>query len=161
MYNAGMKRIRNTFAATMLPALFGACASPPEEIPAAFVPMKTYAGLDRRQIGEELESNAEETGQLQFILRNKANVDAAQMGIGVIFFPTLLFLEGGDGKDARRYARLKGERRALAAQVAKKSCPIDLGDTELTLAWQACRKNAEAGGKECPPAIVRRIPLLQ
>lgn len=144
-----------------LMAILGACASPPEDIPATYVSMKSYAGLDCAQIEAELESNAVEISELQFVLKDKANVDAAQMGIGVVFFPTLLFLEGGDGEDAKQYARLKGERRALAGQVSKKSCPIDLNETDMTLAAEACRKNAEAGEKECPPAIVRRIPLLQ
>lgn len=156
-----MTRKLTKFFAAMLPALLMACASPPEDIPAVYVPMKTYAGLDCGKIGEKLESNAEETSQLQFILKDKSNVDAAQMGIGVILWPTLLFLEGGDGEDAKQYAQLKGERRALAGQVVKKDCPIDLDDTDVTLAWENCRKNAETGKNECPPAIVRRIPLLQ
>ncbi|NQU56347.1 MAG: hypothetical protein HQ513_03870 [Rhodospirillales bacterium] len=161
MYNDRMEKMSFIPSAFLLLVMLTACASPPAEIPAAYVPMKTYAALACEQIQAELESNAEETSLLQFSLQDKANIDAAQMGIGFIFFPTLLFLEGGDGKDARQYAQLKGERRALAGQVAKKSCPIDLNDTDLTLASEACRNNTNAGQEECPPAIVRRIPLLQ
>jgi len=161
MYNVGMKKNRFISLVILLAAGLGACASPPEDIPATYVSMKTYAGLTCEQIEAELESNAEKTSELQFILKDKADVDAAQMGIGVIFFPTLLFLEGGSGEEAKEFARLKGARRALSGQVGKQDCAIDLNDTDVTLAAEACRDNAQHGGKECPPAIVRRVPLLR
>lgn len=112
--------------------------------------------MDCPQIEAELETNAGEISELQFVLKDKANVDAAQMGIGMIFFPTLLFLEGGDGEEAKQYSRLKGERRALVRQVAKKNCLIDLSETDMAAANETCPE-----GKKCPPALVRRIPLLQ
>jgi hypothetical protein len=44
------------------------------------------------------------------------------MGVGlVLFWPTLFFLEGGDGADAAEYKRLRGEYEALQeASVHKK-----------------------------------------
>ncbi|MBC8267467.1 MAG: hypothetical protein H8E36_01830 [Rhodospirillaceae bacterium] len=125
------------------------------------MPTKTYADLSCKQIETKLESNAVETGKLQFILQDKANVDASQMGVGIFFFPTLLFLEGGDGEDAKRYARLKGERRALAGQVAHKNCPINLNDTDMTLRKEVCRNIPDTDQMECLPTIGRRIPQFQ
>ena len=153
-----MRRLWTKFHAVMSLVLIGACASPPTEIPAAFVPTKTYAGLSCEQIETKLESNAVETGKLQFILQDKANVDASQMSIGIFFFPTLLFLEGGDGKEAKLYARLKGERRALAGQVAQKNCPINLNDTDMTLTDEVCRPIPDSNLMECIPIIGRRVP---
>ena len=47
----------------------------------------------------------------------------AQMGVGlVLFWPTLFFLEGGDGAEAAEYARLKGERDALEQAYTQKKC---------------------------------------
>ncbi len=161
MYNVRMQNQLIKLNTAMLLVVLSACASPPGGIPATYVPMETYAGLDCEHIQLELERNAEETGELQYTLQDKANVDAAQMSIGIFFFPTLLFLEGGDGKDAKKYARLKGERRALAGQVSKKSCPIDLNETDMTLTGEVCRNNAKTGQNECLPTIGRRIPLLQ
>ncbi len=59
-------------------------------------------------------------------LKSTADADAAQMGIGlVLFWPTLLFLEGGDGPEAQEYARLKGERDAIEAVSIRKKCGIE------------------------------------
>jgi len=161
MYNADMRNLFIKLNAAVLLVALAACASPPQEIPATYVPMKTYADLDCQQIQVELERNAEETGELQYTLQDKANVDAAQMSIGIFFFPTLLFLEGGDGADAKQYARLKGQRRSLAGQVAKKNCAIDLNETDMTLTGEVCRPRSETGKRECLPTIGRRVPLFK
>jgi hypothetical protein len=45
------------------------------------------------------------------------------MGIGlVLFWPALLFLEGGDGPEATEYANLKGEYEALRENSVSKKC---------------------------------------
>lgn len=137
-------------------ALVTACASPPDQIPATYVSGRTYAAMDCTQLEGALEANAERAGELRFQLQDKANVDATQAGIGVIFWPTLLFLEGGDGDDAKEYARLKGERKALVAAVRDKACPIDLDKTDMTA--DACDPKR---GEKCPSALARRIPALR
>lgn len=49
-------------------------------------------------------------GELQASLKQKADGDAMQMGVGMLlFWPALFFLEGGDGAQAQEYSRLKGE----------------------------------------------------
>lgn len=136
--------------------LLAACASPPDQIPATYVSGKAYTALGCPELESALETNAERAGELRFQLQDKANIDATQAGIGVIFFPTLLFLEGGDGDDAKEYARLKGERKALVAAVRDKGCPIDLERTDMTAAACDARR-----GEKCPPAFVQRIPALR
>ena len=47
------------------------------------------------------------------------------MGVGLIlFWPTLFFLEGGDGPEAAEYARMKGEIDALETISIQKNCGI-------------------------------------
>lgn len=47
------------------------------------------------------------------------------MGIGLaVFWPALLFLEGGDGPEATEYAQLKGEYEALRQNSVQKRCGI-------------------------------------
>lgn len=137
-------------------AVLAACASPPDQIPATYVSGRAYAAMDCPQLDDALEANAQRAGELRFQLQNKANVDATQAGIGVVIWPLFLFLEGGDGDDAKEYARLKGERGALVAAVRDKGCPIDLDKTDMTAA--ACDPKR---GETCPPALARRIPALR
>ena len=63
--------------------------------------------------------------ELRGTLDKDASNDAAQMGIGLIlFWPALLFLEGGDGVQAAQYSQLKGEFEALEQVAIQKSCSI-------------------------------------
>lgn len=58
-------------------------------------------------------------------LKKTADNDSMQMAVGMIlFWPTLFFLEGGDGLEATEYARLKGEREALEKVAIEKKCDI-------------------------------------
>jgi len=148
--------IAPSVAGLALATLLSACASPPDDIPATYVSDRPFRSQDCAQLDDALEKNAEQAGSLRFDLHNKANVDAAQTGIALIFLPTLLFLEGGDGEDAQEYARLKGERKALAAVVRDKGCDIDLEKTDVTA--KACDP---ARGEKCHPALLQRIHRLK
>lgn len=47
------------------------------------------------------------------------------MAVGMIlFWPTLFFLEGGDGPEAAEYSRLKGEKGALEKIAVQKECGL-------------------------------------
>ena len=62
---------------------------------------------------------------LQVSLKKTADTDAAQMGVGLLlFWPTLLFLEGGNGPEAQEFARLKGEKEALEKVAVQKECGL-------------------------------------
>jgi len=63
------------------------------------------------------------TAELYTSLDKKADNDAAQMGVGlVLFWPTLFFLEGGDGPEATEYSNLIGEYEALRSMMVTKKC---------------------------------------
>jgi hypothetical protein len=65
------------------------------------------------------------TGEKYRSVKKLADNDAAQMGVGLIlFWPTLFFLEGGDGPEAAEYARLKGEMDAIERAAISKRCSL-------------------------------------
>jgi len=80
---------------------------------------------DCDQIAMEMKHVSRQTTQIHHQLEKKASNDAAQMGIGlVLLWPTLFFLEGGDGTEAVQYANLKGEWEALHDASVQKKCSV-------------------------------------
>jgi hypothetical protein len=58
-------------------------------------------------------------------LESERTADNWQMGVGlVLFWPSLFFLEGGDGPEAAEYSQLKGEYEALRQTSVAKQCGI-------------------------------------
>ena len=121
---------RQQIAASML-ALIGilvltGCASQPTKIAAQDVSPLLYKDYDCDQLVAESHRISRRVHTLHAQLKSTADADAAQMGIGlVLFWPTLLFLEGGDGPEAQEYARLKGERDAIETVSIQKKCGIE------------------------------------
>jgi len=101
-------------------------ASQPEEIAPQYVSSIQYQDYDCKKVGGEAAHVSRRVSELHASLEKTADNDAAQMGVGLIlFWPTLFFLEGGDGAQAQEYARLKGERDAIEQISVKKKCGID------------------------------------
>jgi len=102
------------------------CASQPEDIQTAYVSTLQYKNYDCDQLAEESGRVSSRASQLHGNLKETADDDAVQMGVGLILlWPTLFFLEGGDGVQAQEYARLKGERDAIEKTAIQKKCTID------------------------------------
>ncbi len=113
-----MKRF-TVFAALILTA----CATPPDKIASAYVSPIQYQDYSCKQIAREMERISRRASELHGSLNKTASNDNAQMAVGLIlFWPTLFFLEGGDGPQASEYARLKGEREALEQVANDKNC---------------------------------------
>lgn len=113
--------------------LIAGCASQPNKISAQYVSPLAYSDYDCDQIGLEQARIERRSNELYRSLKNEANADAWQMGIGLIlFWPTLFMLEGGDGPEATEYARLSGEYNAIQEVSIQKKCQLqfaeDLGD---------------------------------
>ena len=74
------------------------------------------------------------------------------MGVGlVLFWPTLFFLEGGDGPEASEYTQLKGEFEALRTNSVQKKCEIDALSPEEVLKREDAKdkeESAENGADE-------------
>ena len=119
--------IRQALAAVMLVGLVG-CASQPEKIPAQSVSTLQFKDHDCDHLAAETSRIERRAHELYTQLKDTADADAAQMGIGlVLFLPVLLFLEGGDGPEAQEYGRLKGEREAIEVVAIQKKCGIEFG----------------------------------
>ena len=108
----------------MLIAFFAiSCASQPEDIGAIYISPATFSSYDCDQIESSLRSKNKRLSQLYSKLKDEADADAWQTGVGLfLFWPTLFFLEGNDGPEAEEYRRLKGEVDALAEVATQKKC---------------------------------------
>ncbi|MDP6707313.1 MAG: hypothetical protein QF893_13300 [Alphaproteobacteria bacterium] len=106
------------------------CASQPDDIQTSYVSPVQYENYDCQQIQAEMQRVSNRASNLRGDLKKKADNDAIQMGVGlVLFWPTLFFLEGGDGAEASEYARLKGEKEALEKVSIQKKCGVGFGRT--------------------------------
>jgi len=118
-----MKKIS---AAVICAFVLTACASHPDKIASSYVSPIQYQSYDCQQIAAEMTRVSRRVSELYGHLDKTADNDAAQMGVGLIlFWPTLFFLEGGDGPEAAEYARLKGEREALETTAIEKKCDME------------------------------------
>lgn len=76
-----------------------------------------------KDLHAEAAGNVTEVLELIQILDKKADDDSAQMALGMIlFWPVLFALEGGDGEDAAKFQRLKGELNAIEKAAIKTDC---------------------------------------
>lgn len=102
-----------------------ACATQPEKIPTAYVSPLQYMNYDCDQLSMEAERVSARTIELYRSLKDTADTDEVQMGVGLILlWPTLFWLEGGDDVRATEYSRLKGERDAVEKMSIQKKCGI-------------------------------------
>jgi hypothetical protein len=106
-------------------ATLSACATQPDKIATSYVSPIQYESYTCEQVGAEMQRVARRASSLHSNLKQTADNDAVQMGIGlVLFWPALFFVEGGDGSEAAEYARLKGEHDALEQAGIQKNCGI-------------------------------------
>lgn len=110
-------------AATLLNT---ACASNPDNMSASDTSPLKYQKYDCEQVELEADRINKKLTHLHSSLKKKADNDAMQMGVGlVLFWPTLFFLEGGDGAEAVEYRQLKGDYEALRQASIKKKCAVE------------------------------------
>jgi hypothetical protein len=105
--------------------LVTACATNPDNIGKQYVSDLQYQSYSCKQLEMEARRVNGRIGDVYQQAKKLANDDAIQMGIGLIlFWPTLFFLEGGDGPAAMEYARLKGESEAIERSTIQKNCGL-------------------------------------
>ncbi|MBL6946213.1 MAG: metal ABC transporter ATP-binding protein [Rhodospirillales bacterium] len=123
--------------------IISACASSPDDLQTQYVSELQYQGQDCDQLAFEESRITRRVSELYGSLDKKAGDDAAQMGIGlVLFWPTLFFLEGGDGPQAQEFARLKGEHEAIERVANQKKCVLNI--TPVSQQVQAMKEAREA-----------------
>jgi hypothetical protein len=112
-------------AMSVLMAIMVGCASQPDQMDKQYVSPIQYQALECAQISLEMERTSRRINELYTSLKKAADNDATQMGVGLIlFWPTLFFLEGGDGPQAAEYSRLKGGYEALESVAIEKKCSV-------------------------------------
>lgn len=105
--------------------LVSGCASNPDKLDAAYVSPVKYEKYNCQQVATEMDYVGQRTTKLHQRLESERTADNWQMGVGlVLFWPSLLFLEGGDGPEAAEYSQLKGEYEALRQTSVAKQCGI-------------------------------------
>lgn len=106
--------------------MLSACASNPDGMTASYISTMQYEDYSCKQLAREAATVQRKVSELHGTLDKKASNDALQMGVGlVLLWPTLFFLEGGDGPDAAEYKRLKGEYEAIEKVSNLKDCGLD------------------------------------
>ena len=116
-----------------------ACASNPDKIDAAYVSPLKYKDYDCNQLAMEMDHVGQRTTKLYQRLKKERNNDNWQMGVGFLFWPVWLALEGGDGPEATEYAQLKGEYEALRENTVANKCGFESKSPE-----QIMKEAAEA-----------------
>ena len=138
-------------AIALIGVVFG-CASNPDKLDAAYVSPLKYKDYDCDQIALEMDHVSNRTTKLYHRLKKERKADNWQMGVGlVLFWPTLFFLEGGDGPEASEYTQLKGEFEALRINSVQKKCEIDALSPEEVLKREDAKdkeESAKNGGDE-------------
>jgi predicted peptidase len=128
--------------------LVSGCASNPDKIKTAYVSPLKYANFSCAQIAAEMDHIGRSTTQLYQSLQSESKADNWQMGVGLLlFWPSLFFLEGGDGPEAAEYSQLKGDYEALRQASNQKECMVSARSPEDII------KEAEKLKKSKPEVI--------
>lgn len=122
--------MKNIILAALSASLF-ACASSPDEIPAAYVSPLKYNKHDCEMLTQEMTSISGHVSQLKGTIQDKSDNDEGAMAIGMILFWPALFALDGDGPEAQEYARLKGEFHAIEKSMIQKKCDMTLVDRSV------------------------------
>jgi len=102
--------------------VFG-CAGNPNKMQASYVSDAYYMDYTCEELTRELSKVTNKCDSLYRSLKRDNTNDKWQMGAGMIlFWPTLLLLEGGDGPEADEYCRLKGEKETLTNLARERGC---------------------------------------
>jgi hypothetical protein len=98
------------------------CATHPRDVaPYSHSPAQ-YQTAQCRQIADDRERLQMRAENLYEDLRQEAVNDRWQLAVGVVFWPTLLLLDGGENIRLREYADLSGRLTALQIAGEDKGC---------------------------------------
>ena len=123
MRSAWGSHMKKGISLTLSAAMLAGCTTSPKDIKPAYVPTAQYQDYDCKQIETELASLYARGDRVRSKISSNAAVDAAAVGVGLLFWPALFFLAGGSD-DKEEYARIKGEYEALQQAGTDKQCGI-------------------------------------
>ena len=129
-------------------SLLSACAVSPKKIEAIYVSPLKYAKHDCDQIAMEMDHVGRRTQELYRRLKHESDTDRWQGILGLlVFWPSLLFLEGKNSLEANEYAQMKGEYEALRQNAVEKKCSIQSKSPEKIME-ESLRADREADESE-------------
>ncbi len=107
--------------------LIAACAKGTTDIVPQYTSPLAYQHYSCKQISMEMESVSRHASQIGGQVDKQHSDDQVRMGVGLLlFWPTLLFMDGANTPQAAEYARLQGEFDALEKAAIQKSCHINV-----------------------------------
>jgi DNA repair exonuclease SbcCD ATPase subunit len=128
--------MKNLLCSVALVATLSACASNPDSLSTAYVSPVKYEAYSCDQLSSEMTAINQRSLELYRSLKKKRSGDNWQTGIGLIlFFPSLFFLEGGDGPEAAEFSSLKGEFEALKEVNIQKSCNLNIRSPQAQIEY--------------------------
>ena len=117
-----MKKLSPLVTLMVATLLLAGCAHSANEITADYVSPLEYDHYNCKQLHKELKRVSTKVRQLSYKVDRKAKNDQIKTTIGVlVFFPTLFFLDG-NSPEARQYAQLKGQYKAISDAMQAKKC---------------------------------------
>ncbi|UTW54242.1 hypothetical protein [Kordiimonas sp. SCSIO 12610] len=128
--------MKNLLCSVALIATLSACASNPDSLSTAYVSPVKYEDYNCEQLSSEMTAINQRSLELYRSLKKKRSGDNWQTGIGlVLFWPSLFFLEGGDGPEAAEFSTLKGEFEALKEVNVQKNCGLQIRSPEAQVEY--------------------------
>ena len=116
-----MKLGRLKLSLAIAASLFVAgCSSSPGSIGASYVSPLEYQSYSCSQLGQELRRLGRSVQEVAGYQSDEARGDAVAMGIGIVFWPALFFLIGGDREEELK--RIRGEAEAVEQAAIQKDC---------------------------------------
>jgi hypothetical protein len=98
------------------------CATRPDAITATHVSQSRYEDRTCKSLQRELDDVNDSLAASSGKLNDKANQDAAVVGVGTLLFWPVLFALGGNSGLEGDVGRLKGEQIALKKRIAELDC---------------------------------------
>ena len=118
-----MKKVFLLLTIALVSTCLMGCAGNPNKMKASYCSVAYYDNYTCEEITRELSQVSNRCDSLYRQLKTDHSNDQWQMTAGMlIFWPTLLLLEGGDGPEADEYCRLKGEKETLTNLAREKGC---------------------------------------
>jgi len=128
-------------AAVLAALCLAGCAKSGDKIAGSYVSPLAYQDYSCEQLGAEIARISVRAQEVSGVQDEAASDDAIFMGVGIIFWPSFLLLEGDTGREAE-LARLKGEMDAIEQTAVLKDCEGLIANIAKS------REQAEAEGKE-------------
>ena len=150
IWSVAMHGLRTyALAASLIGAasVLGGCATHPDKVEAAFVPVSKYQHLNCEQLAAETHRIIERTVDLYAHMAEQDREDSGQFVLNSLTFPgvayilaDLVLMSGTDKKAEEELSRLKGDFESLRQNALRRSC-----DFEVLSADEADTKDKQAG----------------